>query len=174
MREGVLAEFAEPVRLVAALGALRRSGHADLDAYTPHPVDGIDTALGTPRSTLSRFTLAGGILGALTGYLGQWWITAVDFPLNVGGRPLHSAPAFIPVTFELTILFGALATVLGFFLRARLGSLWAAVDEAGVLQGAAVDQYWIAVGASDGARPSIEKELMELGARRVVPFGSAA
>jgi hypothetical protein len=96
----------------------------------------------------------------------------VDFPLNVGGRPLHSAPAFIPVTFELTILFAALATVLGFFLKAALGSLWAPVDEPDVLKSAAIDGYWVTVGAPAEARKSIEQELVALGATRVVFFGS--
>ena len=169
--EGLLAEFQSPSQLSRALESLREMGHSRLDAYSPHPVEGIGDALGLRRSVLSRFTLAGGVLGALTGYLGQWWISAVDYPLNVGGRPLHSAPAFIPVTFELTILFAALATVLGLFLKAHLGALWAPVDEAFGLEGAFLDRFWVAVTPTEESRGSIEERLVNLGALRVLPFG---
>ena len=171
MREGLLAEFDDPSRMVAALRDLRETGHVELDAYCPHPIEGLGELLGFERSVIARFTLSGGVLGALTGYVGQWWISAVDFPLNVGGRPLHSAPAFIPVTFELTILFAALATVLGLFLKARLGSLYAPVDEVAGFESASIDRFWLAVGAEPAARGRTEDRLTELGALRVVPFG---
>jgi hypothetical protein len=172
VREGLLAEFDDPVAMVRALGKLREKGYAELDVYAPHPVEGVREALSFARSRVARYTLTGGVLGALTGYVGQWWIAVIDYPLNVGGRPLHSAPAFIPITFELTILFASLATVLGFFLEARLGALWAPVDEAPGIESASVDAFWLAVGVSEHeAREVVEQQVLEEGAKRVVGFG---
>jgi hypothetical protein len=171
MDEGFLAEFEDAERLVDALGRLKESGHKELDAYTPFPVEGIARVLALPRSNVSRFTFLGAIAGCATGFFGQWWISAVDYPINAGGRPLASFPAFVPVTFELTILFGALATVLGLFLRARLGALWSRVDEPGMLEGASIDRYVLAVGGRGAGEGMLERRLRELGATRVVPFG---
>jgi len=84
-----------------------------MDAYTPFPIEGLAEALGFHRTRLPLIVLLGGIVGGVSGYLMQYWIAAIDYPLNIGGRPLHSWPAFIPVTFELTILGAALAAVLG-------------------------------------------------------------
>jgi hypothetical protein len=98
------------------LEAARRTyteGYRRLDAYSPFPVHGLAEAIGFQRTRLPLIVLLGGIAGGVGGYLLQYWISAIDYPLNVGGRPLHSWPAFIPVTFELTILVAALAAVLG-------------------------------------------------------------
>jgi hypothetical protein len=171
MRDVLMAEFASAEGLVDALGRLRGSGGRALDAFTPYPVPGVDEALGGERSTVARYTLSGGVLGALTGYLGQYWIMAVDFPLNVGGRPLHSAPAMIPVTFELTVLFAALATVLGLGLRARLGFLWQPVDETPGFESASVDRFWLAVAPENQSAESLTERLLELGATRVEAAG---
>jgi hypothetical protein len=84
-----------------------------MDAYSPFPVDGVAEALGFQHTRLPLLVLIGGILGCLGGYLLQYWIAVVDYPINVGGRPFHSWPAFIVVTFELTILVAALFAVLG-------------------------------------------------------------
>lgn len=171
MRDVLMAEFESAERLVGALESLRVSGGRAIDAFTPYPVSGVDEALGGGRSTVARYTLAGGVVGALTGYLGQYWIMAVDYPLNVGGRPLHSAPAMIPVTFELTVLFAALATVLGLGIRARLGLLWQPVDETPGFESASVDRFWLAVAADGQSAEALEAHLVELGALRVTPAG---
>jgi hypothetical protein len=166
-----LAEFDDANGMVCALEALHARGHRTLDAYSPYPVAAADRVLGLGRSTVARFTLAGGVLGALTAYGGQYWIMAVDYPINVGGRPLHSAPAMIPVTFELTVLFAALATVLGLIVRARLGFLYQPEDEARGFESASIDKFWVAVGPEGRDTSDVERELLELGALRVVPFG---
>ena len=84
-----------------------------MDAYSPFPIEGLSTALGTRSTRLPFLVLAGGILGGLAGYLLQYWVNVLEYPYNIGGRPYHSWPAFVPITFELTILGASLAAVLG-------------------------------------------------------------
>jgi len=110
---GVLAEFTTPDELLAATQRAYEAGYRRMDAYTPFPVEGLAAALGFQRTRLPLIVLLGGIVGGLGGYFMQYWIAAIDYPLNIGGRPFNSWPAFIPVTFELTILVAALAAVLG-------------------------------------------------------------
>jgi hypothetical protein len=110
---GLMAEFDNPEDLLVAAQRAHDEGYRRMDAYSPFPVEGLADAIGFRRSGLPLVVLIGGILGGLGGYLMQYYISVIDYPLNVGGRPLHSAPAFIPVTFELTILVAALAAVLG-------------------------------------------------------------
>jgi len=110
---GVMAEFESPGDLLDAAGRAYEVGYRQMDAYTPFPVHGLAEALGFHRTRLPVLVLVGGITGCVGGYFLQYWIAAIDYPLNIGGRPLNSWPAFIPVTFELTILLAALAAVLG-------------------------------------------------------------
>ncbi len=110
---GLMAEFEHPEDL--ARGGARRppAGYRQMDAYTPFPVEGLAEAMGFHRTRCPCWCCSAALLEALGGYLLQYWIAVIDYPLNVGGRPLHSWPAFIPVTFEMTILIAALAAVLG-------------------------------------------------------------
>ena len=110
---GLVAEFATPDALLEAARGARRAGYRYVEAYTPFPVEGLAEALDFHRTSLPLVVLLGGIIGGLGAYVFQYWVNAVHYPLNVGGRPLHSWPAFIPVTFEMIILVAALAAVLG-------------------------------------------------------------
>lgn len=110
---GVMAEFAEPEQLLQAARAAYRAGYRKMDAYSPYAVEGVAEAIGFTKTRVPLIVLLGGICGALTAYGMQWYSAAIDYPLNVGGRPLHSWPAFIPITFELTVLFAAIAGFLG-------------------------------------------------------------
>lgn len=110
---GIMAEFREPEELLAAARAAYQAGYRKMDAYSPYQVEGVAEAIGFDKTRVPLVVLLGGICGALTAYLMQWYSATIDYPLNVGGRPLHSWPAFIPITFELTILFAAVAGVLG-------------------------------------------------------------
>jgi Protein of unknown function (DUF3341) len=110
---GLMAEFDSPADLLDAAGRAYEEGYRRMDAYTPFPVHGLAEALGFHRTRLPLLVFFGGIAGCVGGYGLQYWISAIDYPLNIGGRPLNSWPAFIPVTFELTILLAALAAVLG-------------------------------------------------------------
>ena len=110
---GLMAEFDSPDALLVAAQRAYEDGYRRMDAYSPFPVEGLAEAIGFHRSGLPLVVLIGGIVGGLGGYLMQYYLSVIDYPLNIGGRPLHSAPSFIPVTFELTILIAALAAVLG-------------------------------------------------------------
>jgi hypothetical protein len=110
---GLMAEFDNPTSLVNAARAAREKGYRKLDAYSPFPIEELADALHLHRNKLPLIVLCGGILGGLTGFLLQYYITVIDFPINVGGRPLNSWPAYIIITFELTILFGSIFAVLG-------------------------------------------------------------
>jgi len=110
---GLMAEFTSPEALVAAAERAHREGYRRLDAYTPLPVEGLAEAIGFHKNRLPLLVLIGGIVGAASGFFLQYWFHVIDYPLIIGGRPLNSWPMFIPVTFELTVLFAALAAVLG-------------------------------------------------------------
>ncbi len=161
MRIAVAAEFATPGKLLAAARALRERGYERLDAYTPYPVEGLADLLGIRRTRLPWLTLAGGAFGGLSGYLLQWWCNAVDYPLNVGGRPLNSAPAFIPVTFEMTVLFASLFLFFGLWIGARMPEVWNPLFELEGFERASVDRFWLAVDARE-ARLEEEDERDEL------------
>jgi hypothetical protein len=109
----LIAEFDNPTALVKAARAAREKGYRKLDAFSPFPIEGLNDALHLHKNKLPLIVLVGGIVGGLTGYLLQYYITVISFPINIGGRPLHSWPSYIIITFELTILFGALSAVLG-------------------------------------------------------------
>ena len=110
---GVLAEFEQPEELVAAAASARQAGYRRLDAYTPIPVHGLSEALGLRATRLPWLTLLGGLLGGTAGYALQYYTAVIAYPMNVGGRPYHSWPSFMPIVFELTILGAALFSVLG-------------------------------------------------------------
>ena len=110
---GLMAEFDNPEDLVAAAERACREGYRRMDAYTPFPVHGLSEALGVRRTRLPLLVLIGGIVGGISGFALQYYISVIDYPLNVGGRPYFSWPAFIPVTFEMTILLAAFAAVFG-------------------------------------------------------------
>lgn len=117
---GILAEFDDQKRLLEVAEQARSAGFSRMDAYSPIPVHGLSEALGQRDTKLPWVVFASGLAGGMGGYLLQWWTSTIDYPLNVGGRPLHSWPSFIPVTFELIILFAAFAAVFGLFIASRL------------------------------------------------------
>lgn len=110
---GLMAEFDNPSDLVAAAHKTYQAGYKKIDAYSPFPIEELAEAIGFHNNGVALVVLIGGILGCLSGYLMQWWIATVSYPVNIGGRPYHSWPAFIVVTFECTILFAVLSAVFG-------------------------------------------------------------
>jgi len=110
---GLLAEFADATSLVQAANSARQEGYVKMDAYTPFPVEGLAEALGFRRTSVPLIILLGGLAGCFGGFFMQYWCAVISYPINVGGRPLNSWPAFIPITFELTVLSAALAAVIG-------------------------------------------------------------
>lgn len=120
---GLMAEFSTADALLAAAEAARAAGYTRIAAYSPFPVEGLAEAVGFARNRVALATLIGAVLGGLLGYGMQWYSAVVDYPLNVGGRPLHSWPMFVPVAFELTILGGALAAFAAVIVGNRLPDL---------------------------------------------------
>jgi Protein of unknown function (DUF3341) len=110
---GLMAEFDTPTDLVLAARKTCAAGYKKIDAYSPFPIEELADAIGFHNNGVPLVVLVGGILGCMGGFLLQWWIATVSYPINVGGRPYNSAPAFIVVTFEMTILFAVLAAVFG-------------------------------------------------------------
>lgn len=120
---GVIGYFDEPGKLVEAAEKLRTDGVKSFDAFTPYPVHGLEKAQGLARSPLPFVTFAAGVTGCVCGFALQYWTSAVNWPVIVGGKPFNSWPAFIPVTFEATILFAGLATAAGMFVLNGLPNL---------------------------------------------------
>jgi Alternative complex III, ActD subunit len=110
---GLMAEFEDPTALVAATQHAYHEGYRCMDAYSPFPIEELHEALGSHHTRLPLIVLIGGLCGCIGGYGLQYWAAAMAYPVNVGGKPLHSWPAFIPITFECTILAAALSAVLG-------------------------------------------------------------
>jgi len=113
---GLVAEFASDQLLVDAARRARGAGYRYIDAYAPFSVEGLSDALGFRGDRVALITLVGGILGGIGAYFLQWYTAVIDYPINAGGRPLHSWPAFIPATFEMTVLGAALAAFFGMLI----------------------------------------------------------
>lgn len=116
----VLGIFAEVDAAVQAVEALRKAELKDLEVYTPFPQHDLEHALHVHESPVRLFTLVGGLTGAATGFALTTW-TSFNWPLIAGGKPMVSMPPFVVIAFELTILFGAISTLLGIIINARLG-----------------------------------------------------
>ena len=117
---GLMAEFPDPTSLVQATRRTHEEGYRNIDAYTPFPIHELVEAFHAHDHRVQRNVLLGGILGGCTGFGLCYWVSTTAYPLNIGGRPLNSWPSFIPVTFELTILFASFAAVLSWILLSGL------------------------------------------------------
>ena len=110
---GLMAEFEDPTSLVTATERAHREGYRRMDAYSPFPIEELHHALGSTPTRLPLIVLIGGLIGCIGGYTLEYWSSVIAYPLNIGGKPYHSWPMFIPVTFECTILAAALSAVFG-------------------------------------------------------------
>lgn len=169
MRTGVLGEFTTPEAMITALAELRYRGYRKLDAFSPYPVHGAEEAAGMERSRLDWIVFPFAFTGAAVAYLVQWYCDAHDYPLNVGGRPPHSAPAFIPISFEMGVLTAALVGMIVYLALAGLPELWSPVFEVDGFERASIDRFWVGVDAGDPrfVRADVERALAELGASRI-------
>jgi hypothetical protein len=166
---GLLAEFSRPEPLLQAVRNLRGSGVRRLEAYTPVPVSGLSEALGFEERWVPVLTVLGGLAGGVLGYLMQWGIR-LDFPIDVGGRPLHATPAFLVVSFELTMLGAALGAAVGMLALNRLPRLHHPVFDAERFRLATDDRFFLCVEAADPLfdRTRTRQLLEGLGSLRVV------
>lgn len=166
----VLGEVTTPDAAIDVARVITELGAGEVDGFGPYPVAGLDEALKLPKSRVPWIVLIGGLTGALGGFYLQWLINGWDYPINVGGRPLLSAPAFIPVTFELGVLFAAISGVLGFLALSSLPRVWHPLFEAPGFERATVDRFFISVRLTDPeADPTpVVRAFEELGARVTV------
>src|SRR5215831_20193076 len=120
LRSYIVATFRDETSLLKAVVPVRRQGFRLYDVYAPYPIHGLDEAMGIKRTRLPFVTLGAGLSGLMTALILQFYTNIIDWPLDVGGKPDNSTLAFVPISFELTVLFAGLTTVAAFFLRARL------------------------------------------------------
>jgi hypothetical protein len=146
---GVMAEFIGITTLVEAIHAARERGYTSMDAFTPFPSEEVVDALHLRPSPLPALVLGGGVLGCLLGYGLQVYAMAYDYPLNVGGRPLHSWPYFVPITFEVTVLCASLAAVFGMLALCRLPTPYHPVFNVPGFAMASRDRFFLLVESSD-------------------------
>jgi hypothetical protein len=166
---GLMAEFNNPTDVVAAAKRVREAGYRNVDAFSPYPMEELSEALDFHHSPLPKIVLAGGIFGACAGYGLQYWVSVIEYPLNIGGRPFHSWPAFIPATFEMTILCAALSAVLGMLALNGLPEPYHPVFNVPSFALASRDRFFICIEAVDPKYDHDEtwRFLVSLGARAV-------
>jgi hypothetical protein len=146
---GLMAEFDDPKTLVAATRRAYDVGYRRMDAYSPIPIEELSEAMGIHHTAVPALVLLGGVVGGLTGYGLQYWVSVIAYPLNVGGRPFNSVPSFVPVTFELTILFAALTAVFGMIALNRLPTLYHPVFNVPRFALATRDRFFLCIEATD-------------------------
>jgi hypothetical protein len=167
---GLLAEFVEPDDLVKAAARIQAEGYADFEAYSPMPVEGLPEAVGFPRSRMPLVVLIGGTVGLVVGYGMQYYLMAINYPLNVGGRPLNSWPSFVPVTFELTVLIAALSAVLGMLAMNGLPRPHHPLFAVPQFDRATQDRFFVCIRATDPKfhEQTTREFLQRLGAKEVI------
>lgn len=171
MRSGVMAEFESPEALVRAYERLTERGYVRLRSWTPYSVRPLLER--APRSPISWWMMLGAIVGGTLGYLIEWWCNARSFPIDVGGRPLDSVPAFIPITFESAVLASSLTGFFAMIAKCGLPRLVHPTFEIEGFDRASVDRFWLGV---DGSDPVFDDrvigELSQMGALRCERVGS--
>ena len=146
---GLLAEFPSADSLCAAARHVREHGYTRVEAYSPFAIEGLDEIVGADKGWIAPLTLLGGLLGGAGTYFLQWYAAVVDYPLNIGGRPLHSWPAFIPATFEITILGAALAAVVAMLVANGLPRLHHPLFEVEEFELASRNRFFLCLPAHD-------------------------
>jgi Protein of unknown function (DUF3341) len=166
---GALAEFASEEAIIAAARTLQERGYACIDAITPRPLEPLQEMIAPVRSTLPRLVFIAGLFGAALALGVEGWLNAWDYPLNTGGRPPFSLPAFIPIAFEIMVLGASLMAFFGVLWRMRLPRLAAPLFEAPGFESASIDRFWLLVSADEPRfdPDSVRDVLVELGAEQV-------
>ena len=166
---GLLAEFDGPSALVAAAARVRDAGYKRIDAHTPFPLEELPEALGVKRTVLPLLVLLGGVLGCVGGYFMRYYASTVGYPLNVGGRLMHSWPMFVPITLELTVLLGGLTAVIGMLALNGLPMPYHPLFNVPRFALATRDRFFLSIEARDRLfdRQETARFLREVGAREV-------
>lgn len=166
---GLMAEFDQPQALVDAARQTKAQGYAKVEAYTPFPLEELNDILHSRRTFLPKLSLMGGLAGMATGFGLQYWASVIEYPMNIGGRPNASWPAFIIPSYELTILFSALATAIGMLALNGLPQPYHPVFNVERFSMASSDKFFLVIEATD---PHFDREgtarfLQGLGAKGV-------
>jgi hypothetical protein len=146
---GLMAEFATAEQLVDACRKVRAAGYTVTDAYSPFPVAEVADALGFRKSSMSAVMFLGGILGASGGFFMQYWANAINYPINVAGRPVNTWPSFIPPTFEMMVLTASITGVVGMLLACGLPMLYHPAFNVPRFKLASVDRFFLLIAATD-------------------------
>lgn len=146
---GVMGEFSTPEDLLAATKRAREAGYKHVEAYTPFPIEGLSEAVGFKWTAVPLLTLIGGLGGGMTGFGLQYWVAAITYPMNIGGRPLNSWPAFIPVTFELTVLGASIFAVVSMLALNKLPQPYHPVFNVERFSQASTDKFFLCIEARD-------------------------
>jgi hypothetical protein len=146
---GLIAEFESPDALLEAAHGARAAGYRRLDAFTPMPIEGLAEAVGFEKTRLPLAVLIGGICGCIGGFLLQYYPSVIDYPIHVSGKPLNSWPAFVPVTFEMTILAAAFTTVLGMLAMNGLPTPYHPVFNVPQFELASRNRFFLCIKARD-------------------------
>jgi len=146
---GLMAEFDNTDDLLKAAERAYAEGYREMDAYTPFPVEGLAEAIGFHKTYVPLVCLIGGLTGCFGGFFLQWWPNVIGYPLNIGGKPFNSWPSFIPITFELTVLFAGLATVFGMLALNGLPTPYHPVFNAPNFELASRNHFFLCIMARD-------------------------
>lgn len=146
---GLMAEFETPEQILQAALRTHAAGYKKIDAFTPIPVEGLAEAIGFEWTSLPMVVFIGGFLGGCTGFFMCWYANVISFPLNIGGKPLNSWPAWIPITYELTILGAALAAVFGMIIMNGLPRPYHPVFNVSRFALASTDRFFLCIKARD-------------------------
>lgn len=146
---GLMAEFDEQEPLLDAARKAYAAGYRTMDAYTPLPVEGLAEAIGFKRNWVAPSVLCGGTLGAVGGFMLCWWMTVIAYPHDVGGRPLNSWPAYIPITFELMVLISCLTAVIGMLSMNGLPMPYHPVFNVPAFERCSRDRFFLCIEATD-------------------------
>jgi len=163
---GLLAGFDSADKLADAITKAKAEGYTVMDGYTPYPCAQVSDALDFPKSEMGPVMFIGGIVGGTCGFLMQAWISAVDYPLNIGGRPFVTWPSFIPVTFELTILTTALSGLFGLIALCGLPMYYHPLFNAKTFAKASYDRFMLCIEAED---PNYDRAATEAFLRTLNP-----
>ena len=165
---GLMAEFDNPTDLVEAANRARLAGYTSMDAYSPFPIEELNDALGLKKNPLPLIVLLGGIFGGGGGYFLEYWTQVIAWPMNIGGRPFHSWPHFIPVTFECTVLGASLAAFVGMLALNGLPKPYHPVFNVPAFDRASRDRFFLCIESAD---PKFDRYATESFLKNLHPLG---
>lgn len=165
---GLMAEFTDPDKLLEATREAHEAGYSKIDAYSPFPIEGLAEAMGSHKTLVPIFTLMGGLFGCAGGFFLQYWPNVIGYPLDIGGKPFDSWPSFIPITFEMTILFAALSCAIGMLAMNGFPHPYHPVFNASGFERATRDRFFLCIMAED---PKFEPETARAFLEKLDPQG---